>query len=250
MNLLPVLEGTVERRLLLTYRADPAVVADLLPKPFGPQLVNGFAVVGICMLRLGHIRPRSLPKMIGLGSENAAHRFAVQWTERGEPRTGVYIPRRDSASLVNVLTGDRLFPGRHERATFIVRECASNIAVTFQSKSGDLAVDVDASIADELHGSKLFAHLGEASEFFRLGSCGYSPSRFGISGMELRAHHWHVDPAVVNHARSSFFDDTTIFPNGSIELDSALVMRNIDVEWHSLAMGEPEPEREAIAQSA
>lgn len=54
---LPRLAGTVQRRLLVNYRVDPDVIASLLPAPFRPQLVNGFAVAGICLIRLGSMRP-------------------------------------------------------------------------------------------------------------------------------------------------------------------------------------------------
>ena len=39
--------------------------------------------------------------------ENAAHRIAVEWDDGGTIRTGVYIPRRDSSSYLNVLAGGR-----------------------------------------------------------------------------------------------------------------------------------------------
>ncbi len=64
------------------------------------------------------MRPRGVPARLGLTSENAAHRFAVQWHDETGLRTGVYIPKRHSPAFVNVAVGDRLFPGRHERADF------------------------------------------------------------------------------------------------------------------------------------
>ena len=39
MNLSSI-DADVERRLLVNYRADPAVVVRLLPAPFRPQLVH------------------------------------------------------------------------------------------------------------------------------------------------------------------------------------------------------------------
>lgn len=47
----PVIEGTVERRLLVNYRVDPDLAAAVVPPPFRPQLVNGWAVAGICLIR-------------------------------------------------------------------------------------------------------------------------------------------------------------------------------------------------------
>jgi uncharacterized protein YqjF (DUF2071 family) len=103
----PRLSSVVERRLLVNYRVDPTVIAGLLPAPLRPQQVNGQAVAGICLIRLGRVRPRSVPYGFGLRSENAAHRVAVEWDGPEGPRTGVYIPRRDSGSIVNVLAGGR-----------------------------------------------------------------------------------------------------------------------------------------------
>ena len=37
----------------------------------------------------------------------------------------------------------------------------------------------------------------------------------------------------VEDAHTSFFSDRTRFPEGTVELDCALVMRGIDHEWHS-----------------
>lgn len=104
----PVLAAEIERRLLINYRADPGVVSALLPAPLRPQLVDGSAVVGICLIRLGSVRPTRWPKAVGLRSENAAHRIAVEWDGPEGRQTGVYIPRRDSNARINVLVGGRL----------------------------------------------------------------------------------------------------------------------------------------------
>lgn len=73
------IKGVIERRLLINFRVDPQVAKKLLPEKFSPQLIDGNAVVGICFISLAAIRPSFLPGFIGLRSENAAHRFAVEW---------------------------------------------------------------------------------------------------------------------------------------------------------------------------
>jgi hypothetical protein len=40
---------------------------------------------------------------------------------------------------------------------------------------------------------------------------------------------------VVDHARSSVFEDPATFPAGTAELDSALLMRSVPVVWEPLA---------------
>ena len=232
----PMMRGAVERRLLVNYRLDPAVVAPMLPAPFEPQLVNGYAVAGICLIRLGRMRPGVLPARVGLTSENAAHRFAVQWMHDGEIRTGVYIPRRDSASAINVAAGDRLFPGHHHRANFVVRETGSVIGVSYVARDRSVSVDVQVELADGAGGSALFGTVEEASRFFQGGAAGFSPTRAAdrLDGLELRTNAWRIEAAVMRRVRSSVFDDRSLFPADSITFDSAFVMRNIEVEWHGL----------------
>jgi uncharacterized protein YqjF (DUF2071 family) len=65
---IPVMAATVERRLLLNYRVDPAVVAPLLPAPLRPRLAGGAAVAGVCLIRLGDLRPAGLPVAVGVPS--------------------------------------------------------------------------------------------------------------------------------------------------------------------------------------
>jgi len=234
---LPELVGDVERRLLINYRVDPGVIASVLPEPFRPHLVNGYAVAGICMIRLGSMRPAGVPARVGLTSENAAHRVAVEWDTADGPRTGVYIPRRDSDSLINVAVGGRLYPGVHHRARFDVTESERQLRVAFAARDGSAAVRVDVRVTDELTGSRLFADTAAASAFFEQGSVGFSdtrdPSRF--DGLALHTTAWKVEPGVAVTAESSFFADPALFPTGSAELDCALVMRQIPVRWRPLA---------------
>lgn len=74
---IPIIQGTIDRRILVNYRVDPDTLAQILPPPFRPQLVHGFGMVGICLIRLKNIAPRFFPAALGISSENAAHRFAV-----------------------------------------------------------------------------------------------------------------------------------------------------------------------------
>lgn len=98
---IPVIQGVIDRRILVNYRVAPEAMAGVLPPPFRPLLVHGYAIGGICLIRLKQVRPRRLPLPMGIGSENAAHRIAVQWEQDGERREGVYIPRRDTDSRLN-----------------------------------------------------------------------------------------------------------------------------------------------------
>lgn len=233
---LPVLAGVVDRRLLINYSVDPGVIAAILPRPFRPQLVRGRAVAGICLIRLRNMRPAGLPSWIGLTSENAAHRVAVEWDGPDGIRNGVYIPRRDSDSLVNVAVGGRAFPGRHHRARFDVAEDPQHVHVSFRALDGSARVMADVVVTSRLPASELFADVSEASAFFERGRDGYSatrePDRF--DGLQLLTDVWSVEPALITDVYSSFFADTRTFPSGSAMFDNALLMRRIPVRWKAL----------------
>jgi hypothetical protein len=55
-----------QRRLLVNYRVDPDVAARVLPPPLRPQQVAGWAVAGICLIRLAQLRPGRVPAWLGL----------------------------------------------------------------------------------------------------------------------------------------------------------------------------------------
>jgi hypothetical protein len=229
------LEGVVERRLLVNYRVDADAAARVLPAPLRPQLVRGWAVAGICLLRLGSLHPRQVPIRWGLRSENAAHRIAVEWDTPTGVARGVYIGRRDTGSRLNAAAGGRIFPGEHGRAVFDVRETDSELRVAYASADGDTLVDVHARRPIGWPGSALFTDLDEASAFFQAGCDGYSITKEGLhlDGLRLRTEAWRVEPVEVVRARSSYFDRGP-FPAGSATLDVALLMRDVPVRWQAL----------------
>lgn len=232
----PVLRGVIDRRILVNYRVDPAILEPLLPAPFRPKLIHGMGLAGICLIRLKNLRPRGVPAPIGVTSENAAHRIAVEWEEDGELREGVYIPRRDTACWPNVLAGGRIFPAILHHAHFDVAETEDDFHVALDSDDGSTHVLVEAHRTPDLAAISIFDNLQEASDFFEHGSAGYSPSsRTGMyDGMELHSSNWRVEPLAVTRVESSYFNDRALFPAGSAEFDCALLMRHIEHEWHAL----------------
>lgn len=112
MSIVRGVNAHLRRRLLISYRVDPNVAAELLPDGFRPKLVRGRAVAGVCILGLESIRPRWVGGTWGLRSENAAHRMAVEWDGPAGQEAGVFIFERHSSAWHPVLFGGRLFPRR------------------------------------------------------------------------------------------------------------------------------------------
>jgi Uncharacterized conserved protein (COG2071) len=232
---IPTLQGIIKRRFLINFRADPKVVQQILPAPFQPKLHRGHAIVGICLIRLESIRPRWLPCPIGISSENAAHRVAVEWYDvKNLLQEGAFISRRDTSSWVNVFAGGRLFPGEHHRARFEIQESGGHVEFGYRALDGSAEVRFSGSESYSLPAYSCFKNLEEASLFFRTGSLAYSLMHDSqrLDGIILQPREWQVRPFQVDHVFSSFFDDQNRFPKTSIQFDHALIVRDISHAWH------------------
>lgn len=219
--------STIERRLLVNWRADPGDVGPLLPAPFRPHLVDGSAVVGVCILRLEHVRPPGLPRWAGTGFTSAAHRVSVSWDgPDGTEEHGVYVVRRDTSSRLVAAAGGRLFPGALRRARFVEASTKDELACCFASGDGT-SVDVHGVIggADRSH---LFASPAMAERFFLGGAVAYSPNAGGddLDALELAADRFELVPVTVSDARSTMWDTV-----GS--LDGAYLMSDVPATWRA-----------------
>ena len=233
---IPAVTGIIRRRILLNYRVAPEVVQNLLPECFQPKVIEGYAVVGICLIRLEKVRPKGFPGLVGISSENSAHRFAVQWDDARGSREGVFVPRRDTDSRLNALAGWRIFPGVHHHSRFTTSDQDGQISLRVEASDiEESLVDLSVSESQDFPDDSIFSGLQESSQFFEKGCVGYSsrPSSCVLDGLQLKVDNWKVSPLEVNDVRSAYFDDRSLFPRDSIELDHALLMRDIPHEWHS-----------------
>jgi hypothetical protein len=231
----PTLRATMERRILVNYRVDPDVLAAVLPAPFRPALVEGHGVAGMCLIRLGGIRPAGLPAALGLTSENAAHRVAVEWDTPDGPVTGVYVPRRDTSSRMAAVAGGRVFPGWQHLARFDVEEHDGRYRVEVESRDRAVRIVVAAHQSLGIMPGSVFADVEGASRFFRCAPLGYAATpRDGVfDGVALGTEGWGLTPLHVDEAASTFFDDPARFPAGTASLDSAFLMGGLATTWHA-----------------
>jgi hypothetical protein len=232
MNI-PKIEGVIERRLLINFTADPEIIRQIIPFPFRPKLYQEKAIVGICLIRLKQIRPSGLPGFLGISSENAAHRSAVEWTEDGDMKEGVFIPRRDSSSFLNSLVGGRIFPGRHFHSKFDIEEKHGHYSVACSGADGT-RVSICARKAGKFDSNSIFHNIENASRFFEHGSIGYSPNLNKFEGLQLKILDWKVEPLEVISVQSSFFENKKLFPKSSVIFDHALLMTEVKHEWISV----------------
>lgn len=231
---IPILNGIIDRRILINFTADPKDVEKIIPFPFRPKVYNNKAIVGVCLIRLKNIKPKGFPSFFGITSENGAHRIAVEWDENDETKQGVYIPRRDTNSRLNAIVGGRLFSGKHYLAKFNIQE--SNDKYLIHLKSSDSTeIVIDAEECALFNEDSIFENLQNVSDFFEKGSVGYSPNGNTFDGMELKSKSWKVRPLKVRNVKSSFFENEKLFPKGSVKFDNAILMTEIEHEWKSVA---------------
>jgi Uncharacterized conserved protein (COG2071) len=243
MSDLVSVEAVIRRRLLVNFRVRPDVLQETLPPPFRPRLVRSWGMAGICLIGLDNLRPRGVPGVLGLRTENAAHRIAVEWNDDTGQRQGVYIPRRDTNSGLVRALGGRLFPGVYGRGTFSITEDQGFVSVRMDSADDQTSAFVCGRVSDRLAEGSIFESLDDASRFFEVGSLGFSPSADPdrLDGLELVSKWWQVQSLQVDTVESGFFGNPRLFPIGSIEFDSALILRGIPCRWRSRGRIQAEP---------
>lgn len=232
---LPVIQGMISRRILVNYRINADVASRIIPAPFRPRLHNGWSIGGVCLIRLSQLRPRGIPAMLGAGSENAAYRFAVEWDDGSQCRTGVFVPQRLTDSRLNSVVGGRLFLGVHTYCAFRVDESNDRYTIEISNpKRREVSLDVRQS--DQWDDRSVFTSLEQASSFFEADTIGYSTGRdaAGFDGLELSCLTWKVHATRIDSASVAYFEDQSLFPKGSTILDCALLMREIPHEWRAL----------------
>ena len=110
---------------------------------------------------------------------------------------------------------------------FTVDERTDGLRVAYTSQDRTVHVDVDVSLAPGLAGSALFRDVRAAARFLELDGAGGTAWGPALRGLKPSAGDGCVSPARVHLATSSIFADTSVFPRGSMHLDSALLLRDI-----------------------
>jgi hypothetical protein len=234
---LPILEGVIRRRVLLNFRADPSVIAPLLPAPLEVLTYNGLAIVGVCLIGMEQLRPKGLPGALGLSSENMAHRVAIRYPSSHGMEDGVFIWRRETDQCLVSLLGGRLFPGVHKRADFTIDEVSDGLSMNVRTVGGEADVRFEASHATGWEPNSVFPRFDDAAEFFRRGDCGFSCSLQAgrLDGMQLKTLRWQMSTLRITKLYSAFFQDGGRFSSDLMHFDCGLLMRGIPHEWHEIS---------------
>ena len=90
-------------------------------------------------------------------------------------------------------------------------------------------MSIVAEVVSDLPEGSVFDSTDEVSEFFKTGNIGWSSRGDSnkFDAIELKTVEWRMEPLNVKESFSAYFSDTSRFPDGSVEFDSAMIMRNL-----------------------
>jgi hypothetical protein len=219
--------GKIERRILVGYGFEPEVITPLLPQGILPKIVNGKAVVGLCLIHFDYMRPTWIPLPTGIPFESAAHRIGIQWeTQQGDIENGVYVAEQYTNSQIINTIGGKFFPGVQELSRFNVREDKDQIKLRIHNENREIKVDIKPSTEWK---SSLFSDIEQAAAFYKPPK-GWSRTldQEKVEGVEMRISNWNYENWEPNEILSSFFEQ---FPEGSYTYDHTIVMRNLPVKY-------------------
>lgn len=222
--------ATIDRQILVIYRAQESAANALLPAPFRARLFKGHAIAALSLVRLKPPKPRLMPSLITTQPEHIAHQIAVEWTHNGETRAGWYLLRRDTTAR-SVVLGGSIFPGKLNHGRFHVHEQDARFRITCDSDDDQSHVRVDAFGADFLPKEAIFATVEEATTFLQPATSIYtSATTTGeLEGMEIVPKTWPIRAMALWEATSTLFGQA--FPKDSFGVDCAMLLRNVEYEW-------------------
>jgi hypothetical protein len=225
---LPLGRRPVLSRLLVVYRLAPQALAELLPAPLKPRLVQGYAVAAACYTHLGSAlrrnEERNSAKRRAGGSDHLGYRFAV---ERADGTRATWIARRETSSWFEARCGAKLLRGEYGRSKFRVEESPFGVELRVEGERGEqfyLRGEASHPRADALF------PCGEALEDFWGEDQPVRPyDVFAPEADELDlAQHFSPEPLSVFEARSAFLSEGPL-ARAAPALDSAwrLVTRRL-----------------------
>ncbi len=224
----PLIRGVADRLLLIHYRADLSVLADLLPEGFRPREIDGHGIAGICLARCHRARPPFLPRALGWNWDHAVHWLSATWPHEDTTQTGIYVLRGDSSlKWTALLNGQQDVPGGCHRANFIVREDAEHISIRVQGTDQALRVSVEGYVVAGFPPGSMFRSLDvsgawyQHAEFRRRGNVYYAENS------QRAFPRYHAEAVALPSIESSLFGDKQRFPPNSLQLDSCVLLRRV-----------------------
>jgi hypothetical protein len=221
MGVISVIRGRIRVRHLVLFRADPGAVGPLVPVGMRAVERRGEVLVGVCHTRMEDDRPGWYP--LSVGQDHLTWRIPAELEgARNGSRRCVWVPRRDTSSWFGAHCAGRLSRGRWRLSRFDVDESPGGVTIEVR-RGEELEFLLRAETTDRLRGST-FYDVEEAREHLAKDGPARPPFALapGFDHLELEADAWSIEPLQLREVRARPFDDTSLFPAGTLEPDCVL----------------------------
>ncbi len=230
---MPAVHDRQGRRILILYRFSPELAGSCLRPGYEARQFKGYALGGIALVRRHGVRSPLIPARI-ISSENALHFVDAVQTVRQRAEARAMIMRHDTSSRLHAWIGGR---GRwqcpHYHARFRVVESPESIDICGDSDDRQMHVAVQARLTRGMRRESMFRSTDQVLRLLQneLRGLGLIHRDRGGSAEPRLALRCEVIPLRVDRLESSFFGDSTWFPRGTVEFDSAYWLRDVELVW-------------------
>lgn len=230
-------KGLIDWKILINYKVELSVLQQYLPKPFFPRSIRGFGLVGIAVTKQKGVRSIGRPAPLGLNAMLVEHQAAVTWEDGGRLRHGLYIPRRDTSSLLQLMMGDRLSGGLHHLARIRARIRQDRYVVSMRGMNQEgVRAKLMAKLTDRFPMGSVMKELETAVSFFESGKVAYSPlyKHSIFEGVEWNAQDFSIQPLRVERLEGNYWEEIAGFPKKSIFFDHAILIQGAPYQWNHM----------------
>ena len=223
------MQQQIASQLRLLYRIDPTTMRSILPPPFAAIEQNGFGVAGIDFERI--VRDRG--NGTGVVVDYVSHWFAVESEVDGVICR--YMPRRDTNSHLDTLYWNNGHTSVLNQSDIEREEKKGTYSYTLQSNAKVALLAEKGS-----HQSALFASPQAMVAYLAPLTKAYYPTdQKGLyEGLDYDAVFAgkldNIKPLVVSHQHSNLFSVNDLFPEESIQFDSAYRMPRFEQTYSEL----------------
>jgi hypothetical protein len=223
--------GTVERCWLFAFRTPVEDAAARLPAPLTPVTRDGFAFWNVVVCRVGSMRPRLVPRFLGMSYWHVAYRLYARFQPAtGRPIEGLHFLRSDCDRPLLAAMGNLVTDFRFHTAEVTVEEHDSRLRLRIGSPDAPARAEVDRRRPVDLSPGSPFRTVEEAAAFLKYQPAGLSvepDGRVNVVRIGRDERAWRATPVAVTEQHWSFLEGMPALPELATEVDP------IRYHWHS-----------------
>lgn len=220
--------GRLRRCWLLAYRAPLDLVSRHLPAPLKPLSFGGYGFWNVVVCEIENMRPRGLPKFMGITYRHAAYRIYVRHLNaNGASVEGLYFLRSDCDSPLLAAGGNVLTDFKFHRGDITIAENPLATLLEVEAKGANGHATINYGHHAKLADGSPFQSVQEAGDFLEYTPHGISVTPRGVEVQPIRRNEADWKPRVVT-AHSDHWD---YLANEETRLEIAYEVAPIDYEW-------------------